>query len=222
MLTKVLSVYSFEAYLPGPLRQYLHSKLALLRVWMIENGILADRPTSSGESRLVTAAREAYQAVESDISGKQRSLDSEKADLEKDYGADDIFRFLKDRCVSTDVGEYTYELCWMARTNQKSKKGGATTNMGNFDRIDIEMADDEERVDGKGLGKGPRMVLRYENGQGCWNGPSRRTNVWLSCAETEEIWRVSESEKCVYRMEVGTPAACELVGEPGVRTKDEL
>lgn len=95
--------------------------------------------------------------------------------------------------------------------------------MGAFKRIDREVADEEERVDGKSLGKGERMVLRYDEGQQCWNGPKRRTDVWLACAETEEIWRVSESEKCVYKMEVGTPAACEteeLSQEP--RSKDEL
>ncbi|KAK3942597.1 glucosidase II beta subunit-like protein [Diplogelasinospora grovesii] len=215
-------VYNLEAYLPPFARDYLHEKLNLLRVWLIENGILADNPTSSGESRLVTAAREALEAAKNELSSKTSTLEEEQRDLEKDYGPDDIFRALKGKCVSTDSGEYEYELCWMDRTTQKSKKGHGNTNMGNFVRIDREMADDEERADGKGLGKGQRMVLRYDNGQGCWNGPNRRTDVWLACAETEEVWRVREAEKCVYKMEVGTPAACEDVHEPGVKTKDEL
>ena len=143
-------------------------------------------------------------------------------DLEKDYGLDDIFRAFKGKCVSADVGEYEYEHCWIDKTTQKSKKGHGNTNMGNFVRIDRELADEEERADGKGLGKGLRIVLRYENGQGCWNGPNRRTDVWLACAETDEVWRVSESEKCVYKMEVGTPPACEEVHEPGPSAKDEL
>lgn len=204
------------------MQDFIHGKITLLRVWLIENGLMADNPTSSGESRLVTAAREAFQAVADDVSKKQATIGEQKSDLEKDYGADDIFRVLKDQCVSIDSGEYDYELCWMGKTSQKSKKGHGNTNMGNFVRIDTEMADDEERPDGKGLGKGQRIVLRYDNGQSCWNGPQRRTDVWLACAETEEVWRVSESEKCVYKMEVGTPAACEDVHEPGVRTKDEL
>ncbi|KAK8029740.1 glucosidase II beta subunit-like protein [Apiospora rasikravindrae] len=216
-------LYSLEAYLPGPVRDFVHDKMNFIRVWLIENGILADNPTSSGESRLVIAAREAYQAVEGEISTKERDLSSHQEDLQKDYGADDIFRYLKDKCVSTDAGEYNYELCWLSRTSQKSKKGHGHTTMGNFDRIDWEESDEEERHDGKGLGRGKRMVMRYENGQGCWNGPNRRTDVWLGCAETEELWRIAEQEKCVYRMEVGTPAACEEAVEPGnVREKDEL
>ena len=194
----------------------------LLRVWLIENGILADNPSKKGESRLVTAAREAFQAATNDVNSKTSSLGEQQKDLEKDYGADDIFRYLKGKCVGLDSGEYEYELCWMDKTTQKSKKGHGNTNMGNFVEFATETADEGERADGKGLGKGPRIVLKYDNGQGCWNGPNRRTDVWLACAETEEIWRVSEAEKCVYRMEIGTPAACEDVGEPGVRTKDEL
>lgn len=142
--------------------------------------------------------------------------------MEKDYGPDDVFRALKGKCISSDVGEYVYELCWIDRAMQKSKKGHGNTNMGNFVRIDRELADEEDRADGKSLGKGERMVLRYENGQGCWNGPNRRTEVWLACAEADELWRVTEPEKCVYKMEVGTPAVCEDVPEPRSEEKDEL
>lgn len=184
--------------------------------------MLADNPTSSGETRLVAAARGALEAAKNDFTSKTTALETEEKDLAKDYGPDDIFRALKGKCTSTEVGEYEYELCWLDRTTQKSKKGHGHTGMGNFVRIDREVSDDEERPDGKGLGKGQRMVLKYENGQGCWNGPNRRTDVWLACAEKDELWRVSESEKCVYRMEVGTPAACEDANEPGVKTKDEL
>lgn len=215
-------MYNFEAYLPQSVNDFIRDKLNVLRVWAIENGILADNRSEGGESRLLKAAREALDAAKNDISSKTMTLEEQQRDLEKDYGADDIFRALKGKCVISDVGEYEYELCWMDRTTQKSKKGHGNTNMGNFVRIDRELADEEERADGKSLGKGERMVLRYENGQGCWNGPNRRTDVWLVCAETDELWRVSESEKCVYKMEVGTPAACEDVQEPGVRTRDEL
>lgn len=182
---------------------------------------MADNPsTGKSESRLVTAAREAFQAVADDLGNKEKTLGEHKEDLDKDYGTDDIFRVLKDKCVSTDSGEYEYEVCWLGKTSQKSKKGHGNTNMGQFVRIDTEVADDEERLDGKSLGKGPRMVMRYDRGQSCWNGPQRRTDVWLGCADQDEVWRVSESEKCVYKMEVGTPAACEDVPEPGVGSSD--
>jgi protein kinase C substrate 80K-H len=203
------------------MQDYLHSKIDALRVWLIENGVLADNPKSGTESRLVTAAREALDGASNDLTAKENSLRDEEEDLKKDYGTDDIFRALKGKCVSTDSGEYEYELCWMSQTSQKSKKGHGNTSMGNFARIDVAMSDEEEKQDGKGLGKGQRFVLRYENGQGCWNGPARRTDVWLACSETEELWKITEAEKCVYKMEVGTPAACDATVEPP-KGKDEL
>ncbi|KAI0477150.1 glucosidase II beta subunit-like protein-domain-containing protein [Xylariaceae sp. FL0804] len=222
-------LYSFEAYLPGPMRDFLHSKLMSMRVWLIENGMLADTNAGQGESQLVKAAREAHDAAAKEATAKAKALDEHRDDLARDYGADDIFRALKGRCVSTEVGEYEYELCWLDKTHQKSKKGGGRTSLGTFARLEHADADEEERHDGRSLGRGRRAVLRYENGQHCWNGPNRRTDVWLGCAEAEELWRVSEMEKCVYRMEVGTPAACEEVGDaaaaaaqPAQAKKDEL
>ncbi|KAL2265938.1 hypothetical protein VTJ83DRAFT_5290 [Remersonia thermophila] len=209
-------------WLPAPARDFARGKLDSLRIWAMDRGIVADTRGDVGESRAVKAAREALDTVNNDIASKQAALEEQQRDLAKDYGKDDIFRALKGKCISTEAGEYDYELCWIERTTQKSKKGHGNTNMGNFVRIDTEMADEEERADGKGLGRGLRMVLRYENGQGCWNGPQRRTDVWLACAETEELWRVTESEKCVYKMEVGTPAACEDIQEPSASAKDEL
>jgi protein kinase C substrate 80K-H len=216
-------VYTFEAYLPDFLRKLVQERLQTLRVWMIQNGMLADTSKPGSESALVKAAREAAEAAEKEHKNKERALDKESEDLGKDYGPSDIFRAAKGQCVSTESGEYTYELCWLDKTMQKSKKGHGNTNMGNYQRVTWEEADEESRADGRSLGTGRRMVLHYEDGQGCWNGPKRRTDVWLGCSETEELWRVSESEKCVYKMEVGTPAACEAeetVEEP--RGKDEL
>ncbi len=138
---------------------------------------------------------------------------------------DEVFRVLKGQCVSKDSGEYTYELCWLDRTKQKSKKGGSETAMGTFVRIDSIFVDEDVPPDGKGLGSGERVTLRYENGQHCWNGPNRSTLVVLACAEKDEIWKIVEEEKCVYRMEVGTPAVCDAAAngnQKGRHVKDEL
>lgn len=189
---------------------------------LVENGILADNANSGTESKAVSDARSAFQAVNDDVSSKSTNLGELRSDLDKDYGTDDIFRALKGKCVSKDSGEYEYELCWMDTTKQKSKKGGGHTTMGNFVRFDTMTVDEEVSADGKGLGNGERLVLRYENGQNCWNGPNRQTTVVLACAEQDEIWRVVEEEKCLYRMDVGSPAACGKVEEKKVEGKDEL
>jgi protein kinase C substrate 80K-H len=84
--------------------------------------------------------------------------------------------------------------------------------MGNFVSFDTEIVDDDVPTDGKGLVKGERLVMKYENGQYCWNEPNRSTRVVMACTEKDEIWKISEGEKCVYQMEVGTAAVCEANG----------
>ncbi|KAJ3472691.1 hypothetical protein NLG97_g10787 [Lecanicillium saksenae] len=215
-------IYSFEAYLPASLRDFIRNQKAAIRDWLVENGLLAEKENATSESQATREAREAKEQAERDLRKKEQDLENEKSDLSQDYGPSNIFRSLKGQCIDIDAGEYTYELCWLDKTMQKSKKGHGNTNMGNFKRIDRETADDEERLDGKSLGKGTRMVLRYEDGQACWNGPNRRTDVWLGCSDKEELWRVTEAEKCVYKMEVGTPAACDEQVQGDAHVKDEL
>lgn len=95
--------------------------------------------------------------------------------------------------------------------------------MGNFARIETITVDETLPADGRGLGSGERIALKYENGQHCWNGPNRSTTVVLACAENDEIWKIVEEEKCVYRMEVGTPAVCGVdVKKSGAPEHNEL
>ena len=202
------------------MRDWIDRKLRDLRVLLIENGVIA--PSSDvASSKEVEDARNALKAAEDSLKDHRNQINTYKEDLEKDYGADDVFRALKDQCITKDSGEYTYELCWLGTTKQISKKNNGRTTMGNFVSIDSVTVDDELPPDGKGLGTGVRVALRYENGQHCWNGPNRSTLVVLACAETDELWKITEEEKCVYRMEVGTPAVCE-VAEKAQAPKDEL
>lgn len=216
-------VYKIEEYLPKPVRDWVDQKLRDLRVLLVDNGIVAGSNDPSGsESKAVTTARAALKSAEDDLQTQRDQLMAHKSDLETDYGQDDVFRALKGQCVTKDSGEYTYEHCWLDRTKQKSKKGGSETGMGNFVRIDSISVDEEVTPDGRGLGSGTRVVLRYENGQHCWNGPNRSTLVVLACAEKDEVWKVVEEEKCVYRLEAGTPAVCGIEVKETKDSKDEL
>ncbi|KAF1953571.1 hypothetical protein CC80DRAFT_595768 [Byssothecium circinans] len=201
-------LYKFEEYLPLPVKNWLDAKLRTLRITLIENGILAAPATTSPESKAVTDARSQLDAARAELDSSRTELRNHEDDATRDYGPDAVFRALKGVCIDLDSGEYTYSHCFLDKTTQTSKKGGGHTGMGNFVRFDRVSVDDDLPADGKGLGSGERFALRYENGQHCWNGPDRSTLVVLACAEKDEIWKVVEEEKCVYRMEVGTPAVC--------------
>jgi protein kinase C substrate 80K-H len=175
----------------------------------VDNGILAaGEETEETESKAVQDARGRLDLARSMRDSRKSDLDGSEEDLGKDYGPDEVFRALKGQCVEAESGEYKYEFCFMGQTTQKPQKGGMDTNMGSFERIETVVVDEELPADGKGLGSGERLALKYENGAHCWNGPARSTIVILACAEKNEIWKVVEAEKCVYRMEAGSPAAC--------------
>ena len=219
------SVYAFERYLPPSVRSWLDQKLRDMRIMLIENGILAESKKAE-DSKPVKDARKRRDTAKKDLDNQKKDLTSKQEELTKDFGPDDVFRALKGTCVSKDSGEYTYELCFMDKTTQKPKKGGGGTNMGNFKGFETVQVDDQLPVDGKGVGSGERIAMKYEGGQHCWNGPNRSSMVVLACAEVDEIWRIVEEEKCVYRLEVGTPAVCtgngNGVGSVKPSGKDEL
>jgi protein kinase C substrate 80K-H len=216
-------VYKFEEYLPKPVRDWVDQKLRGIRVIMVENGILPDSSTEGDESKAVQEARSRLDGAKNELSGDQSSLQSHEEDLTKDYGPDDVFRALKDQCVTVDSGEYEYEMCWMGGTTQKPKKGGGNTAMGTYTHMEKIFIDEDVPANGKGLGSGERLAMVFENGQHCWNGPARMTTVIMACAEKDEIWKVVEAEKCMYKMEVGTPAVCtESLGKATTNGKDEL
>lgn len=206
-----ITVYQFEAYLPPSVRTWVDQKLRHLRLLLIDNGIIAESSAggSVSESKAVTNARSRLETAKKDLESQRTDLTSANEDLTKDFGPDDVFRALQGVCVERDSGEYAYEVCFLDKTTQKPKKGGGHTNMGKYTRLEKIVVDDALPADGKGVGSGERWALRYENGQHCWNGPSRSTTVILACSEESEVWKIMEEEKCVYRMEVGTPAVCE-------------
>ncbi len=100
--------------------------------------------------------------------------------------------------------------------------GGGGHNVDDDDDDNDDEDDDADDSNGPGDGSGggssggrrggsskkERLVMKYDNGQYCWNGPARSTTVVLACADSDVIRKVVEEEKCVYRMDVGTPAVC--------------
>ena len=200
-------VYSLEEYLPLPIRSWVHGKLRELRTLLEQNGIVAQREESdSVESKPVKEAKNRLQSSRDTLHSQRTEKEEKEKDLTADYGKDEVFRTMKDKCVSLDSGEYTYELCWLGQVTQRSKKGGSHS-MGHFEGFGSVVVDEDVPVNGKGLGSGERVALKYENGAHCWNGPNRSTTVVLACAAEEEVWKVTEEEKCVYRMEAGNPSS---------------
>lgn len=227
-----------SAYIPSSLRLWLNEKLTSFRVFLVESGILAENSDSSSSSTMKESATLSNARKENDSA--QKALTQARKDLEKAekdvkrsggsgasggdyYGPDDIFRALKDKCITHDSGGYTYELCFLNSVKQKPGKGktGSNTNLGKYTGLTSEFSDEDSQGHDNSSGGVKHTVMKYENGQTCWNGPARSAMVVLTCSPTEAILQIVEREKCLYRLEVGTAAVCQDENEDGSRSSNK-
>lgn len=210
------------AYLPDPVVEFFEDKYHSIKRFLVDNNIIpgSENDESGSESKALKEARDALKAEKSQLDRNNNAIRDHRADLDKDYGPQNIFRPLKGVCIQRDSGEYTYEHCFLEKTKQIPKKGGATVTMGNYKEI-ITVSVDEVNTAGE-IQQVDKVALEYSSGQQCWNGPARSTTVILECAEENEILKVMEDEKCVYSMLVTTPAVCGDAQDKNDSRKDEL
>mmetsp|Transcript_77234 Transcript_77234/g.208497 ORF Transcript_77234/g.208497 Transcript_77234/m.208497 type:complete len:174 (-) Transcript_77234:28-549(-) len=122
---------------------------------------------------------------------EQREIDEQ---LAIDFTPDGAYLALHNKCFSTPIQQYTYEVCMFDKALQK--EGHSSQNLGTFTRWEEEP------------GAGPHSVMIYSGGGSCWNGRSRSMRVRLLCGDEEYVVSVQEPSRCEYHMEFMTPLAC--------------
>ncbi|XP_030645735.1 glucosidase 2 subunit beta [Chanos chanos] len=157
-------------------------------------------PPYDGETQsLIDAAQKAREEFE-ESERSLREVEDQIRNLEKeisfDFGPDAEFSYLYSQCYDLSTSEYIYRLCPFNRVTQKPKYGGSETNLGSW-----------------GTWSGPEenryIVMKYEHGTGCWQGPNRSTTVKLTCGKETTVTSTSEPSRCEYLMEFTTPAVCQ-------------
>jgi protein kinase C substrate 80K-H len=118
-----------------------------------------------------------YRDVESELSDVQRKIST-------DTGLNGEFASMIGVCFEFEDREYIYKLCPFDRTVQKSKANNGETSIGNWK----SWGDAED--------KSKYNVMKFENGQGCWNGPQRSTKVLVTCGLENKVTSVSEPNRC--------------------------
>ncbi|KAG5437336.1 hypothetical protein PCANB_000766 [Pneumocystis canis] len=113
-----------------------------------------------------------------------------------------VYYAVKDEVLTYKFKEYKYEFSFLKDAYQISLNDNYRVFLGSFLRFD-----------------GPNK-LHYQNGDGCWNGPSRSVIVELHCGIKNEIVSIIEYQRCTYFMKVLTPGACILPSYE--MKKDEL
>lgn len=170
-------------------------------------------PTDTNVSTELTKQRNIVSNTKTSLSETERQLQEARKSLETEHGPDDILRALKDTCVSSNLGEYIYEICFYGKASQKSTKDNSSVNLGNFENVSI----DDKSEDGA-------LILYFEKGAKCWSGPIRRATVSLTCGKETALLQVTEPERCEYFIFGTSPAACAQYNPQAVdsASKDEL
>ena len=145
-----------------------------------------------------TFAREELKKVTDAKDKLQKEINEINKSLKMDFGPDECFQAIHHQCFELITMEYKYKLCPFEKTTQQPKKGGSETPLGRWGSWDGS----SDNIYGK---------MKYENGQGCWNGPNRSTEVILSCGVENKVTSVDEPSRCKYVFEFTTPCACAQV-----------
>lgn len=169
-----------------------------IKEWQNDNTPQMNLKDKSPEEKLWrekrTASRDAqraYDKTQNKIKSNEVKITEMEKFFEYDLGEDNILASFS-KCVSEDIGKYTYEICAFEKVTQIEHT--TRTDLGKFKEL--------KRLENSAF----EMV--YENGKSCWEGLDRSTTVKMICGSKEEIERVEEPETCVYKMQVITPAAC--------------
>lgn len=157
-------------------------------------------PDYDEDTKALIASADKARNDYNDADGKVRDMETEisglKEYMELDFGPDQEFVMMKGQCFEYTDREYTYKLCPFDKTSQRSKSGGMETSLGTWGHWHGPESDKYD-------------AMKYENGQGCWNGPSRTCHVILHCGAENALIGASEPSRCEYQFEFTTPARCE-------------
>lgn len=141
-------------------------------------------------------AREDFDEAERALREVDDQIKSIEKEISFDFGPSGEFTYLYSQCYELTTSEYIYKLCPFNRVSQKPKFGGSETNLGSW-----------------GSWAGPDdnkyLIMKYEHGMGCWQGPNRSTTVKLSCGKETVVTSTSEPSRCEYLMEFTSPAVCQ-------------
>jgi len=162
---------------------------------------------------LISAADEArtqYNEADRKLKDFEKEITDINKYMELDMGPQEEFSALKDKCFEYTDREYTYKLCPFDKCSQRPKSGGIETSLGKW-----------------GHWYGPKedkySAMKYENGQGCWNGPARSCHVNMHCGEDNAVTSASEPSRCEYQFDFTTPSLCaEPQGQAATHSHTEL
>ncbi|XP_076866719.1 glucosidase 2 subunit beta-like [Brachyhypopomus gauderio] len=159
--------------------------------------------TPSDENPIIKAAQSAVESAGDELQKVEEAYETVQTEIRElqekmaiDYGPEREFVFLLSHCVHLAVHEYVYTLCPFSQVTQKNSVGSEVM-LGKWGGW-LDSPDSAY------------SQMRYEHGEPCWQAPERSTVVSLVCGKQTDLRSVREPSKCLYTMELHTPAACRV------------
>jgi protein kinase C substrate 80K-H len=158
-------------------------------------GLFASFDNSESLAELKTL-EDSRQTLENEKSDVERTIET----LEKNIGGRDQtnanpeLHGLLDECFSVTEGKYDYEVCINGKAQQKDKGAASGTSLGRWKGMSME--------DGQ-------RVMKWENGQKCWNGPERSVTVYIQCGAETQLLSAEEPDTCRYVLQMESYIACD-------------
>mmetsp|Transcript_17305 Transcript_17305/g.31177 ORF Transcript_17305/g.31177 Transcript_17305/m.31177 type:complete len:347 (-) Transcript_17305:4911-5951(-) len=127
--------------------------------------------------------------LETQLNDSRELLKKKEKQITVDFGPDKEFISLADICLSEQIGNYLYKLCFFDEVEQI--EGGRSFKLGTWKGFNSDYTE-----------------LSFTEGDACYKRPRRSTTVKMTCGPVMEILSISEPETCVYEMNIALPAVC--------------
>ena len=145
----------------------------------------------SADARLAAEAkakRAAYQDELNKVNDAESKIETLKKNLNRNYGPNGELLPLVGQCFEARVDKYKYKACPFGEAKQDGTRLGSNS--------DTEVSDAGE------------LMLKFTEGERCWNGPSRSLALTLKCGDRDSLESVEEPSRCEYSATLYTPQAC--------------
>ena len=135
------------------------------------------------------AARSEHAAAAAELQRLRDRRETLSKLLSSDTGPQGVFASLVGKCFSAQVEHYTYRVCPFDTATQEP----GSTSLGTWAGF-VEGSD--------------YTAATFTGGMACWNGPPRSLRLEMRCGPESQLVGVDEPDRCEYRGDFVTPAAC--------------
>lgn len=147
----------------------------------------------------INKAKNEMNIVRQGLERKKRYLTNGIMKDAKRYGPNGVFFLLSKSCYKIDWSEYTFEVCPFNKVIQfKKNSKSSIIQLGHISSLELVKSKKNEKI----------WRLKISKGDPSNCSQPRTSEIFFKCGLKDELISVEEPQKCLYKFEMTTPAAC--------------